>query len=159
MSAIGSPNLLTRPRYSSVLAKYLNNSHEAAHIIVRNYTLLPSDLILVIQPEKMPFDTWMAWYVKTTAQQICKLLATDKQEDRREWFNLFVNRRGKGNERFWHKIKRRRITSRDQYEATEIQMLNLPVREGYVSDPDHYPNGMSSGNRPGIEHTGMEFPG
>ncbi|HEY8919728.1 MAG TPA: hypothetical protein VIM87_24975 [Chitinophaga sp.] len=158
MSVIGGPNLLTRPRYAGLLAQRLNASHQANQIITRYYTLLPDQLLLLIEVMKTSYHDWLEEFKHNTARDICKSLATDKDEDRRAWYEIFVNRDHKGEEVFWSKTESHQVSSRKQYEAFQGKMFNAPVKAGYVNDGGAYPYGMSEINRAGILYKEMEFP-
>ncbi|WP_217602825.1 hypothetical protein [Chitinophaga sp. GbtcB8] len=158
MSVIGGPNLLTRPRYAGLLARRINASHEAEQIITRYYTLLPDQLLLLIEPVKIAYQDWMKEFKHNTARDICKSLATDKEEDRRAWYEIFVNRDHNGEDVFWSKTEAHQVASRNQYETFQAQMFNAPVKAGYVNDGGAYPYGMAHMNRAGILYKEMEFP-
>ncbi|GAA0532615.1 hypothetical protein [Chitinophaga japonensis] len=156
MSVIGRPNLLTRPRYSGILARQLNDSQQRQEIIVRSHLLLPDQLLLLVQPFKSPLAAWMQYFVKDTALHICESLRTDMQDERKEWFSFFVNRDNNGVEVFWRNIEHLPVGSEKEFEAFESRMLSAPVKAGYVSAPEYYPYTWFN-NRAGIDHTPFQF--
>ncbi len=156
MAVMGRPNLLTRPRYSAILARHLNRSHEEQQIIIRSHLLLPDQLQLLVQPFQEPLALWLQDFIKDTAVDLCESLITDPQDERKEWFENFVNRYNNAYDVFWRHIEHLPVASREEYEAAEAKMLSAPVKAGFVSHPDYYPYTWFN-NRADIKFTPPEF--
>lgn len=156
MAVMGRPNLLTRPRYSAVIARHLNAGQEEQQIIIRSHMLLPDQLMLLVQPFKMPLALWIQDFIKDTTVDLCDGLRTDQQDERKEWFECFVNRNNNAYDVFWRNIEHQPVASRQEYEAFEAKMLSAPVKAGYVSHPDYYPYTWFN-NRGGIMYTPPVF--
>jgi len=156
MAVMGRPNLLTRPRYSAIIARHLNAGHEEQQVIIRDHLLLPDQVLLLVQPFKMPLMLWMQDFIKDTAVDLCESLNTDQQDERKEWFENFLNRYNNAYEVFWRNIEHQPVASREEYEAFEAKMLSAPVRAGFVQDPHYYPYN-SFNNRAGVMSTPPVF--
>src|ERR1044072_4652110 len=117
MAVMGRPNLLTRPRYSAIIARHLNAGHEEQQIIIRSHLLLPDQVMLLIQPFKMPLTLWMQDFIKDTAVDLCESLKADQLDERKEWFECFVNRNNNGYDVLWRNIEYLPVRSREEYES------------------------------------------
>jgi hypothetical protein len=156
MAVMGRPNLLTRPRYSAIIARHLNAGHEEQQIIIRSHLLLPDQVMLLIQPFKMPLTLWMQDFIKDTAVDLCESLKADQLDERKEWFECFVNRNNNGYDVLWRNIEYLPVRSREEYESFEARMLTAPVKAGFVSNPDYYPYTWFN-NRAGVMYTPPVF--
>lgn len=156
MAVMGRPNLLTRPRYSAIIARHLNASHEEQQIITRSFVVLPDELMLIIQPFKTRLTAWLQDFIKDTAVDLCASLDTDTQDERKEWYEYFVNRNNNAYDIFWRNIEQLPVASRQDFESFESKMLSAPVKGGYVSAPEFYPYSPIH-NRAGILFTEPDF--
>jgi len=155
LSVTGGPNLLTRPRYAQIVARFLNAGHQQETAITRSHMVLPDQLLLLIEPVKTSIDEWLQDFAKTTALELCESLRTDIQDDRREWYNVVLNRDNNAPDIFWSRVTSLRVGSMQAYDEQEAQMLAAPIKAGYVYDPQYYAYTWFN-NRSGILYTQLD---
>lgn len=132
------PGLLTRERYAQIIAAHLNRHQRNALILVEEHTFIPDAVYLMVRERAMALHMWLPAFASATAATLYRRLCLDNLAAAALLEEQGKKKNSHPHELFWSSLQHEAVTSFETYDSRCNDMLYIPVRRGYATDPQWY---------------------